>query len=96
MKHVVALTHSKANVDHGVELIQGYGSPDHKYRVFYGRIVWESEGDVVPEAAPVQSLFDPGPAIIKGVRMVGDLPAKGQPGRKIKTPKKKTVKHGED
>lgn len=94
-KTVIELTHQRARVDRATQYVVTYGSPDFTYRVFYGRIVWETEGDIVPEAAPVQSLFDPGPRVVKGVRMVGDLPAKGQPGKKIKTNKRKTVEVGD-
>ena len=93
-KTVIELTHSKARVDRAVTLTQGYGSPDHRYKVYYGKIVWEAEGDIIPEAAPVQALFDPGPKFVKGVKMIGDLPAKGRPG-KVKESKRKAVKHGD-
>lgn len=93
-KTVIELTHSKARVDHGVELAKGYGSKDRTYRVYFGRIVWETEGDIIPEEAPVQSLFDAGPRMVKGVKYVGDVPAKGQ--GKIKPSKRKVVEHGND
>jgi len=93
-KTVIELTHQKSRLDHAVELVKGYGSKDRTYRVYYGRIVWESEGDVIPEAAPVQHLFDPGVRTVRGAKYVGDLPAKGRPG-KVKT-SRKVVKHGTD
>lgn len=65
-KTVIELTHSKARVDQAVENVREYGDPDRRYRVYYGRIVWESEGDVVPVTAPVQTLFDVGMAPKKG------------------------------
>lgn len=88
-KTVIELTHQKSRVDRAVQYVKAYGSEEHSYRVFYGRIVWETEGDVVPEAAPVQTLFDPGVRVVKGVRMVGDVPVKGH--GKVKVNKRKTV-----
>lgn len=93
-KTVIELTHSKAVVDRGVELAKGYGSKDRTHRVYYGRIVWETEGDIVVEEAPVQSLFDAGPRIVKGKKYIGDLPATGRPG-KVKTTRK-VVEHGNE
>lgn len=95
-KTVVELTHSRANVDHAVELVRGYGDPSRTYRVYYGHIVWETEGDVIPEAAPVQQLFDPGVRYVKGQPYVGDLPAKGRPGKIKESKRKGQVKHGDD
>ncbi len=89
-KTVIELTHQKSRVDRATQYVRAYGSPDFTYRVVYGRIVWETEGDIVPEAAPVQSLFDAGPRFVKGVKMIGNLPAKGRPG-KVKEPKLRTV-----
>lgn len=94
-KTVIELTHQRSRVDRATQYVVAYGSPDFTYRAFYGRIVWETEGDIVPEAAPVQTLFDPGVRVVKGVKMVGDLPAKGRPG-KVKESKRKTVTLGDE
>lgn len=94
-KTVIELTHDKHRVDRAVQYVHAYGDPDFKYQVFYGKITWETEGDVVPEAAPVQTLFDPGVRTVRGVKMVGDLPIKGRPG-KVKKSKRKTVSLGDE
>lgn len=89
-KTVIELTHQRSRVDRATQYVIAYGSEEFKYRVFYGRIVWETEGDITPEAAPVQTLFDPGVRMVKGHKFIGDLPAKGRPG-KVKPNKRKTV-----
>lgn len=83
-KTVVELTHDRKRVDHAVELVQAYGSEEHKYRVSYGKIVWETETIIgpAPKEAP-----EPMPEYVNGVRMIGDMPAK-QPGKSAAKPKK--------